>query len=550
MLAYSANIANGYQIKMNLQQKKYFLIEALTFCYIALAYLWADGFYAVERFNSIGLNVQGNFGLAEHIRQAVFIIEYCLAISAIFLASKVKNSWGVGTLLLLIGWFFTTIDLVTHSIYGRPADLANIAVLNASAANLSDAIQQYASFIFEATAKSGIIFLPLLVKQAFSKRNISAKIFLAPLIVMILIYIVIMVKRGAPALVGYPKGFSYAFGTVALKINNILSVQEKMDSVPSSAFHEIRHGIRNVIVIIDESVEYGAFNDQLGISDKSIINLGRSFSGGNCSAPSNYILRKGFWERSGTENINIKEVESLFSIAKRNGFATTYIDNQGVLKDQTIRNYISKEELQSIDNIIENEGPQYERDLLAVDQIINLVKTSGNFILINKNGAHFPYANTLIPSEVTTSNAENYAKSVKNNAIDFVTSLAAHLPSDTIAFYTSDHGQELNARGTHCNTGNNISTKEYTVPFLIITNNRNLQNTLSGNLEQLQNNLTHIEFSESVRNMLGEGIPKANSVFKYNPPKQPYCGLYGQPFGFFGVHPSCKPLIPHEINRP
>lgn len=521
--------------------KKY-LLEALSLCYIAFVYLWIDGFYAVERFKSIGINVQGNFGLAEHVRQVTFVAEYSLAIVTIFLASRVKNP--LGAILLVCGWTLTTIDLVTHNIYGRPADLSNISVLNASIANLSDATQQYSRLILEATAKTGILFIPLLLKGALSKQNISPRLFFTPLALLILIYAVIMVKRGAPALVGYPKGFSYGFGTIALIINDATSSQKKIDSTPFTDLKEIRADIKNIVVIIDESVEYEAFDHQLTSTSKSIINFGRSFSGGNCSAPSNYVLRKGFWERSDNESLRIQEVDSLFKIAKRHGFSTTYIDNQEVLKDPTIRNYIDKDELQFIDGIIENGGAQYERDARTVDQIHNMIKTGKNFILVNKNGAHFPYANTLAPSLVTSNNSENYSRSIQNNSINFVTRLAENLPANTISFYTSDHGQELNARGTHCNTGDSISTKEYAVPFLIITSDKKAQSLLLKHHARLNGNLTHIEFSESIRNMMGESIPNANSAFKFKPTEHRYCGLYGQPLSFFGTLPSCKPLSP------
>lgn len=153
--------------------------EIVTLCYISVVYLWMDNFYAAQRFNAIGFNVQGNFGIAEYLRQAVFIVEHALGIFAIYFASRLKKPWSFT--LLLVGWALTTVDLVTHGIYGRPADLANISVLNASIANLTDATQEYSSLILLSIVKTGVLFVPLLLKSTISKASLSFGLYLLAL---------------------------------------------------------------------------------------------------------------------------------------------------------------------------------------------------------------------------------------------------------------------------------------------------------------------------------------------------------------------------------
>lgn len=520
---------------------KKIILNFLFFSYIALIFLWMDGFYFFDRFKAIGLNVQGNFGISEYIRQVVFVVEYFFAVAAIYFASNIKKPWGV--LCLLIFWLLVIIDVVAHEIYGRPADLGNIAVLNASVANIGDAVNNYSSLVFFAVVKTGVLFIPTLVKNIFRKNIRSMVIFAFVIVVLALIYGIILVKRGTPALIGFPKGFSYGLGTVALSVNNILSVPNNVKSTQLEDARVFINEIKNIIVIIDESIEYKVFSEYINSRNSNIVNYGLALSGGNCSASSNYIIRKGYWERSDENAIDIKEVDSFFEVAKRNNFKTTYIDNQGVLKDPTTRNYIDNDEFLFIDVLIENQDIQYLRDQSSISQIIDIVKSGRNFVLINKNGAHFPYENTIAPHLTSENRFSNYRMSVKINAAEFIERLANEVSSDTIIFYTSDHGQDLESKGTHCNTGDNISFNEYAVPFLIITSNEKIKNELLGNKLNIKNKLTHIEFSESIRNMMGEKIIGASSVFNYIDPKYDYCGLYGQPIKFFGALPSCKKLI-------
>lgn len=527
--------------------KKIFIYSLVFLLSLALFFM-TDGFYAVERFYAIGLNTQGNLGLAEYFRRFVFIGEYILAVTILFTATNIRRLYGV--IILIVLWILFSIDLVTHQIYGRPADVSNIAMLNASVANLSDALVQYKDIILTSLAKTTAIFLPLIIISSINLSNgiwqkINNLFFFSSFACLLFFYVFILVNRGAPALIGFPKGFSYGFGSLMVKINSEFTPIQTINTVPTTLLSEVRNEIRNIIVVVDESVEYGYFNQEFQNNAASIVDFGKSFSGGNCSATSNYIIRKGYWEKSQGNSLGIKQVESLFSIAKRHGFYTTYVDNQSVLRDKTIRNYIDETELGQITNPIHNDAPpMHERDKQTIDIIRSLLKNrEHNFIFINKIGAHFPYAQTIDPNRVSNSNLENYRESIRTNSVKFIERLNQIIGNDSVVFYTSDHGQELNARATHCNTGRNISDNEYTVPFIIMTKNSDLLQIIKNAQNKAQNRLSHLEFSESIRNLLGEEIQEANSVFKWKNTSIPYCGMYGQPFAFLGVNPSCHQLI-------
>ena len=507
--------------------------------YLAITLLAVDGFFAIDRFMGIGGNTQGNLGLSEYLRMGVFIGEYLIAVLVLCLTTLLSRK--VGLTIFISLWIAMIVELATHQIFGRPMDINNIGTLNASIFNVSDALQKYFSVIGFAFLKSALIFVPLIYFLCKPSGVIKKRIVFALILSLGALYGVILIKRGAPALIGFPKAFSYAYGSIYLKANYLLFPDSTVSLVENRS--PIKK-IKNIIVVIDESVEDGYLRKILTPAPNSTLDYGESFSGANCSASSNYILRKGYWDRSknNNKNIDIKKIESLFELAKNNGYSTAYIDNQQVLKDPTTRNYFDSKELSYVDLIIENNNPQYERDLFSLEKVQSLIGSGENFILINKNGAHFPYENTIPPSLISSNTIENYENSVRLNTAQFIQQLERITPADTIIFYTSDHGQNLTGGATHCNTGAEVNRLEYTVPFYVITKDAKIIQTLLFERKNKNYKFSHIEFSESIRNAMGLSIPDAVSIFQIPASSPSFCGLYGQPISFFRKLPECSPL--------
>ena len=244
------------------------------------------------------------------------------------------------------------------------------------------------------------------------------------------------------------------------------------------------------------------------------------------------------------------QVPSLFEIARQKGYRITYVDNQHVLEDRTVRNYIDDKEASLINEIYSPMQPGYARDLVSIEFINRVLKNSSkNFIFVNKVGAHFPYEMTINPLYRTNSKLTNYSISLQQNSIQFLDKLSKSLTTDTVLFYTSDHGQNFSSGATHCNTGKDISPKEYFVPFIVGTANLGLLTHLKANQSLFEKNrkyLTHLHFSESIRNLLGVEIKNKPSIFKASlflkQQSNLYCGLYGQPMSFLGRNPSCYPI--------
>ena len=103
------------------------LAQTIIFLLSLTLFLWGgDNLYLIERFNAIGLNTQGHLGIAEHFRRLVFITEYALAVVTLFTLTNIKRPFG--TILLIFFWILFCVDAIAHQIYGRPADISNIAM--------------------------------------------------------------------------------------------------------------------------------------------------------------------------------------------------------------------------------------------------------------------------------------------------------------------------------------------------------------------------------------------------------------------------------------
>lgn len=122
------------------------------------------------------------------------------------------------------------------------------------------------------------------------------------------------------------------------------------------------------------------------------------------------------------------QVPSLFEIARQKGYRITYVDNQHVLEDQAVRNYIDDKEASLINEIYSPMQPGYARDLVSIEFINRVLKNSSkNFIFVNKVGAHFPYEMTINPLYRTNSKLTNYSISLQQNSIQFLDKLSKSL---------------------------------------------------------------------------------------------------------------------------
>ncbi|HEX2829586.1 MAG TPA: sulfatase-like hydrolase/transferase [Burkholderiales bacterium] len=258
----------------------------------------------------------------------------------------------------------------------------------------------------------------------------------------------------------------YAFGIPAL-------YARAPDPRPLDARPVRASPFRKIVVIVDESVTREAYERLVARRTQGlpVADFGEAASTTNCSAPSNALLRWGVRrEEAAHADYDPRTNPMIWAYARAAGFATVLIDGQSTGGKQ---NYLNPKELELIEEFV-----PAERDAqtdIAIADILNkrLKSPRPAFIYVVKKGAHFPYEMNYPPDAVraNASRAEKYAAAVSHTTGKFFERLSRGLPFDRILLvYTSDHGQDLTKRATHCN--GDPAAEEYSVPLLAITGDR------------------------------------------------------------------------------
>lgn len=514
--------------------------EVACLAYVAIIYLAADGFYIVERLHWIGAGPGNPLSAADYARRAVFLFGYALAIAAVYALSRSSRRVVVPALALFGG--FWLVDLNAHAVLGRPAGLSNISVLNAAAGQVGQAVREFAGTLVGPFVWSLLLLIPLGWRAWRGVQPLARPWFWLPLGGLLALYGAALGVRGEQAVIGFPKGFSYAFGSMAVALNERMTapVQEAGALVPQE---DRRHAWHKVVLIVDESIRHDTFAELFKAPPPQAVSYGRAFSAANCSAASNYVLRKAGWPRALENQAPVREFESLFSLARRAGYRTAYIDNQNVLGDPAVRNYFNQAEEALIDQVVVATGEGHDRDIDSLETLRELLRHDMVFILVNKVGAHFPYAEMIPPALRQGQRLADYRTAVRLNAVEYLRKVAAMVDARTLVFYTSDHGQDMQARTPHCNVGDQVSPQEFAVPFVVLSGHAKALDHHRSRLNTYRNRLSHLEIAESVRNALGYRIDIADSIFK-EPLflKHDLCGVHGPPKPMFGAGPRCTPL--------
>lgn len=240
----------------------------------------------------------------------------------------------------------------------------------------------------------------------------------------------------------------------------------------------------NIVLIVDESVsaDFLSINgferattpylELLKKDTEYVHNWGIATSGATCSEVSNALILTGTLVPDRDYRLAYRH-PIVYQYAKAAGYKTYYIDAQ----TSWLWNGITDEDAAYIDEwiVAPNLGEtEYQRDFAAADMIRKIVDSgTGNFIVLNKRGTHFPYETVYPPQEKiwrpVPRNADEYHNyevvlNSYNNAILYnVNAFFTHLFPDsaqmskyvenTYYIYTSDHGQTLyreNAGSLHC----------------------------------------------------------------------------------------------------
>jgi glucan phosphoethanolaminetransferase (alkaline phosphatase superfamily) len=345
----------------------------------------------------------------------------------------------------------------------------------------------------------------------------AAKIFFSwsgilPVIVYILLFFVKKYKTTfLPLLLALPmiainlgiqsSGVEVNWGTVTFRFSGTvikwLAIESQTFKREALANYPHKPPQNNIIFIIDESIR----SDHLSINGyqrettphleqiakrTDFYNWGTAISGATCSTLSNDLLMTGLVVSE--ENISkyhelLQQYPTLFQFARARGYATYYFNAQTTY----MWNGLSQQDLGQIDHWVNTTqlGNDFDADLRAAASIREIIQQStGNFIVLNKRGVHYPYEESYPENAaIWTPIPKDYFKQpglVTNpydNGIRFSVDMFFNelipdsnaFPENSILIYTSDHSQTLFENGIrwpHCN----FSQQEVSVPLFMIGN--------------------------------------------------------------------------------
>lgn len=250
----------------------------------------------------------------------------------------------------------------------------------------------------------------------------------------------------------------------------------------------------NVVFILDESVRYDhlslngygrsttPFLEQLQ-TQGVLYNWGLAVSGATCSLHSGAMLFTGF-NNLPDETYALRQWPSIFQYAKAMNYTVHYFDGEA----NELRFPFGADDLAYLDNVVfqDDLGIDYDTDLRLADQVATILSEStGNFVVILKRGAHFPYSATfpneqarwrpilgpqVIISDDTERVVNSYDNAVYHNINNFFQRLLVkpEVLASTVIVYTSDHAQNLGEAKEqliHCGK----TRFEASVPLLLIS---------------------------------------------------------------------------------
>ncbi|HFE39591.1 MAG TPA: hypothetical protein ENK06_14445 [Gammaproteobacteria bacterium] len=464
---------------------------------------------------------------------SVFLLIWCLTLASTILVSFIH----IALIRVFWGGFFA-ISILAYltflQIMGYPPSLGDAKILWIETGQAMAAFMFYWSELILPLIFSLLFFvafvLPVRPIKPIKKYWILLPVTTLPLLPLMMIAGMLAIKGGGAG-VGIPGGM-FALSSYAASIMYETSKQPniKREAVPYPPPQESM--IKNIILVVDESISSdfislspGATITPILANNRDIIaDFGQATSGHNCSSFSNAILRWGINPRS---LLSAEKLPTIWQYAKAAGFKTTYIDAQK--HPGTYGNLMDLRETEAIDNIIQFNSPQIERDINyisndfeAIKTVIRLTsETIPNFIYINKLGVHFPYEGKYpenfsehkphmsLFEPLGNSTREQLINSYKNAIswnIDgfFKPLINSGQLQNTVVIYTSDHGQNLLDQGTatHCNRSNS-SPYQALVPLLIMTRDKILLDTFKKASITNKNAVSHFNIFPTILTLMG-----------------------------------------------
>ncbi len=254
--------------------------------------------------------------------------------------------------------------------------------------------------------------------------------------------------------------------TMGLQLLSALSTiswsQNKHQITNTPPLYPLRDANYNIILLLGESMKYNPY------IESKLKNQGffykKIFSGATNTDVAIPLLLNN---KTNPLELNPKDPNSLFVLAKRNDFNTTFISIQTEKSLQYIKPYLSRTSIDHYKTYSKEErSPQF--DFLLLEQLKKINYKKKNFIVLEQIGQHSPYH--YFEGDIGNKPQENYRKSV-DYSFKLYASIYKLLQKSQKPFvfiYVSDHGEFTGEGGKWGH--NSFDPLIYQVPFFIVTN--------------------------------------------------------------------------------
>ncbi|MAI76492.1 MAG: hypothetical protein CMM90_04850 [Rickettsiales bacterium] len=389
-----------------------------------------------------------------------FVINILFFVS-FFLCLLLKNS--IIKFILCISFLFSSfVSQVFNDISGNIININDIEIALINLDSLGNFVQEYSSTILPNFFILIYGFLLLILFKISRPHFNNGGYIYSGLALLICLLVSLSINRGGFATQGLPSQLQ-----VVIPIPSLLITKNFEFNHEKIIIKEEKN--ENIVLIIDESVSYEFFKKAIEIDDsenKYFNNIKKFYSIHNCSAQSVFSLMNGLKFKD--EKIIIRK--NLWVIAKENGYETIYLSGQE--KENNYQYLQSPNDIRNIDKkIFFNKYDHKKRDKEILKNLIQILeKEKKKFVVVIKNGSHFPYHNKFDLEKYGLNKEDNneliYTYSLKENSVEFLKTLFLNVDEHSKILYLSDHGQAFqNKSFKHCNS-TNPSINEWEVPFI------------------------------------------------------------------------------------
>jgi len=430
----------------------------------------------------------------------IFLATYLLAILTILIFIGLRSS-KLFILFLFLSFIFLSMDFFVQLLGVSHGFSMDEYALSVNEAGNFKYLKAYMENIIKSIIFSLLVItIFYLIRKKFLKKRFSNLYLIIVLLFMTIIYGACK-KVDTYKLSNYPAMIKIPAIAVRYLQNSKPIIRRELNSTIAPTK---KPQFKNIVWIIDESIvgSYLSLNgydknttpylDKLNNENKNFFNFGIVNSISNCSSTSNLFLRIGLNPK---KHFNVENemytLPTIFQYAKKAGYTTWLMDSQ--TKENHLQNYLTLYDKESID-YFKTLGPdidRIDRDKFFLNEattILNNKQKGNNFIVLVKYGAHFPYLLTYdlknspfqpimdvsyggMDLEHKEQQMNTYLNSIHFNTDMYLKELVEKVDlSDSVVFYTSDHGQNIletpNLTRTHCNS-ETVVKHEVSVPLMV-----------------------------------------------------------------------------------